>query len=47
MPAEFKGGTGGGGWVSALGWDITWLLLGLAVEGAWLAMGGLFLSTFV
>jgi len=44
--ASREGGTGGGGWVSALGWDITWLLLDLAVEGAGLAMGGLFLSTF-
>ena len=40
--ASRKGGTGGGGRVSTL----DPLLLGLAVESAWSALGGPFLSSF-
>jgi len=40
-----KGGTGGGEWVHSKV-QTTWLLLGLAVESPWSALGGPFLSSF-
>ena len=43
--ASRKGGTEVGGWVHSMV-QTAWLLLGLAVEGPWSALGGPFLSSF-
>ena len=44
--ASREGGTGGGGWVSALSLGLAWPLLGLALKSSWLELGGPFLSSF-